>query len=133
MKRIRKTRLGLWLLAALALTLGASQWNASRADDRAASYAKWVGVWDVVAGGQYKYVLTLQATRRGIYGSYKPGDGQVTGRVYENVLRVKFTQGPNIKGVGQLKLSEDGKSFTGTVKIDGQNGEFPWTGTRRQE
>ena len=53
--------------------------------------------------------------------------------MYDGVLHLKWTQGPDLKGKGQLKLSEDAQSFTGTVKIDGQNGGHSWTGTRRQE
>jgi hypothetical protein len=110
----------------------------SPGDARAAGQevnAPWIGVWDTVVDGKDKFTLTIGETRRGLYGNYTPGNGQAAGRVYEGVLDLKWTQdghitGINLKGRAQLKLSEDGKSFTGTSKTEGEDKEHKWTGEK---
>lgn len=131
-----------WLLLVAVLAIGAMNWNISRADERT-DYAGWVGTWEVTVEGknkdrgkdqdknQEKFTLTLEQSRRGLYGNYTPDNNQVAGRVYEGVLNLRCYQGNKLKSRAQLKLSADGKSFSGTAKREGEDKEFSWNGTRQ--
>ena len=104
-------------------------------DDLKAALDSWVGTWDTVADGKDKFTLTLHEIRFRLNGTYTPGNGQVRGSIYDGVLHLYWSQDGNITGIkregrAQLKISADGKSFTGTSKTDGENKEHSWTGTR---
>lgn len=130
MTRHRNARRGWWLIAVAVLMLGAASWDASRADQKTAS-APWIGEWEVTVEGQDKFTLKLEQGRRGLYGTITPGDGQAVGRAYEGVLHLRCYENGKRKSSAQLKLSEDGKSFTGASKNEGEDKEHPWSGTRK--
>jgi hypothetical protein len=106
--------------------------NVSRADDSKAISDAFIGEWETTIDGKDKITLTLTQGRRGLYGTYKPGNGQAIGRVYEGVLRLRCYENQKLKSTAQLKLSEDGQSFSGTSKTEGEEKEHSWNGTRRK-
>jgi hypothetical protein len=116
-----------WGIAVLILALGSvvMSGGSARADDETA-YASWIGVWVVFEDGKAKCTLTIGQSRRGLYASYTPGNGAAGARVSEGILDLKWKQDGNLSGRAQLKLSEDGKSFTGTSRTDGQTEEHSW-------
>ncbi len=63
-------------------------------------------------------------------GTYTLGEGTAQGRAQIGVLRLTWSQ-PDDKGTARLRLSADGKSFTGTSKSDGQKKDHSWNSTRR--
>jgi hypothetical protein len=130
MTKIKNARFSLWLFAIGVLALSGSHWNMSRADDSKAIADAFIGKWKTVVDGKDKFTLTLEQGRRGLYGSYTPGNGQAIGRVYEGVLRLRCYEDGKPKSTALLKLSEDGKSFTGSSKTDGEDKEHSWEGKR---
>lgn len=129
---------GLILLLLSALTSGTLAMSNEKdyRDDHegysAAQNQSFAGVWDTVAGGSYKYTLTLEQKGEQITGSYTPGNGKVEGTLEGNVLRLRWTQDPDLKGTARLVFSKDGQSFTGMISTgdDPDVGGHSWNGTR---
>src|SRR5205807_6032235 len=125
----------LLLTALIGVTLAMADDKDDKDVHKGSSNAKthsFTGVWDTVAGGNYKYTLTLEQNGKQVTGAYTPGNGKVEGTVTGNVLRLRWTQDPDLKGSSRLVLSEDGQSFTGMTSTgdDPDVGGHAWNGTR---
>jgi hypothetical protein len=106
----------------------AGQWRA----DGDPQWRPWVGtrvgfdgLWDTDFGR-----MRLMQDGDRVHGFYElSGGSAVEGRLDANTLTFTYSE-PNARGEGRFVLGEDGLSFQGEWRQEGQPGWMPWQGVR---
>ncbi len=94
--------------------------------ERSSTTDGFAGSWDTTYGP-----MTLTRDGNKISGSYEMGNQHCTIEGKATRRRFTFTyQEPSAEGEGWFELSDDGKSFEGKWRVNGQEQWNDWTGTR---
>ncbi len=101
----------------------------------------YTGTWNMRTDKGWNYTITFEQNGRNVIGTFVAQNndkGRISGRARDGVLEFKWSQEGGFTGTGQIALTADGNSFSGSYRTDPNKKitdpsylQGVWNGTRQ--